>query len=409
MATDGDPWRSMPLPGGSGWLPANEAPTEKRRVAEPTLSNPVYDQLGVRPIIHAGGTNTDLGGSRMRPEVLQAMADASASYVPIVELNRAVGRFIAEVTGAEAGMVTSGAGSGIVLSAAACLTGTDRAKVLRLPDTRGMKDEIVIAKAHRGGYSHMYTFPGAELREVGDASTWSAEEIEDAISERTAAIAYLCAPRVSRRGPTLSETVEIAHRHGVPVIVDAAAVLPPKSNLRRFIADGADLVTMSGGKDVRGPQATGLLFGRADLVDAAIANHSPNHAIGRPHKVAREEMAGLWMALKLYVESDEQAEIAGYRAALQPVIDAVLDIDGIEADIQHDNFRFYLPVALVRLTDGWSGPSGPEVRAALMEGAPRIGVRFDPDRNELEINAFNLQAGENEIVARRLREELLRK
>ncbi|MCH8818537.1 MAG: L-seryl-tRNA selenium transferase, partial [Chloroflexi bacterium] len=118
--------------------------------------NPIYEEIGVRPMIHAGGTNTDHGGSRMRPEVIEAMARASQSYVPVVELNRKVGEFIAEVTGSEAGMVTAGAGSGIVLSAAACMTGLDTAKVLQLPDARGMKDEIVIAKAHRGGYSHMY-------------------------------------------------------------------------------------------------------------------------------------------------------------------------------------------------------------------------------------------------------------
>ena len=371
--------------------------------------NPIYEEIGVRPIIHAGGTNTDHGGSRMRPEVIEAMARASQSYVPIVELNRKVGEFIAEITGAEAGMVTAGAGSGIVLSAAACMTGSDAAKILQLPDTRGMKDEIVIAKAHRGGYSHMYTFTGASLVEVGDAQSWSAGELDAAISDDTAAVAYLLAPRVSRRGPTLRETVEVAHVRGVPVIVDAAAMLPPKSNLARYIDDGADLVTVSGGKDIRGPQATGMLFGRRDLVEAALANHSPNHAIGRPHKVAREEMVGLWMALKLYVESDEEAQIAGYRTALDPVVEAIKDVKGVEVSVRQDDFRFFLPNVVVKLTADWSGRSGPEIKAAMMEGDPRIGIRFDPDYNELEINAFNMQPGEPEIVAARLREELLRR
>ena len=371
--------------------------------------NPIYEEIGVRPMIHAGGTNTDHGGSKMRPQVIEAMVQASQSYVPIAELNTKVGDFIAQLTGAEAGMVTAGAGSGIVLSAAACMTGTDKAKILQLPGTRGMKTEIVIAKAHRGAYSHMYTFSGATLVEIGDAHEWTTDELDASINDKTAAVAYLLAPRVSRRGPTLSQTVEVSHRHGVPVIVDAAAMLPPKSNLGRYISDGADLVTMSGGKDIRGPQATGMLFGRKDLVAAALANHSPNHAIGRPHKVSREEMVGLWMALKLYVEHDEQAEIAGYRVALGPVVKALEEIDGVEVTIQQDNFRFFLPNVVVKLTSDWNGPSGPDVKAAMMNGDPRIGIRFDPDHNELEINAFNMQVGEPEIVGVRLREELLQR
>ncbi len=370
--------------------------------------SPIFEEIGIRPMIHAGGTNTDHGGSRMRPEVIEAMAQASQSYVPITELNSKIGDFIAQITGAEAGMVTAGAGSGIVLSAAACMTGLDAARILQLPNTRGMKDQIIIAKAHRGGYSHMYTFTGAALVEVGDAQAWTAEQIDAEINDDTAAVAFLLAPRVSRRGPTLVETVEVAHARGVPVIVDAAAMLPPRSNLSKYISEGADLVTVSGGKEIRGPQATGMLFGRKDLVAAALANHSPNHAIGRPHKVSREEMVGLWMALKLYVEHDEEAEIAGYRAALEPVFEAVEGIAGLEVSIRQDDFRFFLPNVVVKLTPEWNGPSGPDVRAALMEGDPRIGIRFDPDYNELEINAFNMQPGEPEIVAARLREELLR-
>jgi L-seryl-tRNA(Ser) seleniumtransferase len=371
--------------------------------------NSIYEEIGIKPMIHAGGTNTDHGGSTMRPEVIQAMVQASQSYVPIAELNSKVGDFMAQVTGAEAGMVTAGAGSGIVLSAAACMTGTDKARILQLPDTRGMKAEIVIAKAHRGPYSHMYTFAGASLVEVGEVQSWTADELDAAINDNTAAVAYLLAPRISRRGPTLKETVEIAHGRGVPVVVDAAAMLPPKSNLSRYIADGADLVTVSGGKDIRGPQGSGMLFGRKDLVAAALANHAPNHAIGRPHKVSREDMVGLWMALKLYVEHDEKAEVAGYRATLSPVVEALNGIDGIEVSIRQDDFRFFLPNVVVRLTPDWNGPSGPEVRAAMMQGEPRIGIRFDPDYNELEVNAFNMQAGEPAIVGARLREELLRR
>lgn len=374
--------------------------------AAPASAPSVYDELGVRTLIHAAGTKTTHGGSRMRPEVLDAMVEASRSFVSIEELNRAVGRYVASVTGAEAGMVTSGAGSGVVLSLAACMTGTDVVKVRRLPDTTGMKDEVVVFKVHRGRYSHMYTFTGARMVEAGNVNDCLAEEVAGAISERTAAVAYLFGPGIAQVGPTLSETVEIAHARGVPVIVDAAAMLPPKRNLWRYVDDGADLVTISGGKLIHGPQATGLLFGRADLVEAALANASPNHAIGRPHKVSREDMVGLYVALKLYLEEDEAHTLTRYRRRLLPVLDALRAIPGVRATIEHDDFKYHVPQVVLQLPDDWAGPPVGDVARALLDGEPSIFVLFDRARRVLTVNPVSLQDGEAEIVARRLREEL---
>ncbi|MBM4435638.1 MAG: aminotransferase class V-fold PLP-dependent enzyme [Actinobacteria bacterium] len=375
-------------------------------VPESNLSNPLYAALGLRPVIHAGGATTNYGGSRMRPETLEAMAEASRSFIGIVELNRTVGAYIAEVTGAEAGMVTSGAAGGMVLSMAACLTGSDIAKVRRLPDTTGMKDELIIQKIHHGGYSHMYTFTGAKFVEVGDAYACIREEVEAAFSERTAAVAYLIAPGTLRTGLSLPEVCAIAHARGVPVIVDAAFSLPPKDNLKRFIREGADLVTMSGGKTIRGPQATGLLYGRKDLIEAALLNNSPNHAIGRPAKVSREEMAGLYTALKLYVASDETEMLREFREALEPMVDDVGEIEGLQVTIEHDEVRYLVPTAVIRFESSWQGPRAPDVAQALIEGSPPIYVGVDRNLGHLNVSPINLQDGESEIVARRLREAL---
>ena len=209
--------------------------------------NRVYDELGVPLVIHAGGPTTNYGGSLMRPDTLAAMAEAGRAFVSVETLNRRIGAYIAEVTGAEAGMVVAGAAAGMVLSLAACMTGADLAAIRRLPDTTGLKDEMVIQKIHRGPYSHMYGFTGARIVEVGNVSACLPEELEAALGDRTAAVAFLFAPGNPRGGLTLPQVAEIAHARGIPVIVDAAMTVPPRENLTRFIRDGADLITMSGG------------------------------------------------------------------------------------------------------------------------------------------------------------------
>ncbi len=374
------------------------------QTASPNLSNPVYDLLGVEPVINAGGTHTTHGGSSMHPEVVEAMAQASNSFVPIIELNRKVGEYIAQVTGAEAGMVTAGAASGIALAAAACMTGTDIAKVRRLPDTSGMKSRILMQHAHYGTYGNTHRSTGAGVDLAGSASGCIVEELEAAITPETAAIGYLFAPGLVQTGPTLSQTVEIAHRHDIPVMLDSAAMLPPRENLRRFIDEGADLVIFSGGKFIGGPQATGLLFGKKDLVEAALMNSSPHHAIGRPQKVAREEMVGLATALRLYVDLDEEAFLAGKRAQAKHVADRLQSVPNVSCEVKHDYFRHFVPTAVVELNSDWTGPSIPEIARRIHEGSPRIYVASSQD--SLNVNPFNLRDGEEEVVARRLLEEL---
>src|SRR5437773_3459146 len=192
----------------------------------------IYRKLGVRRIIHASGTTTRYGGSLLRPEALEAMREASRTLVNMDELNEAAGKAIARLLGAEAAFITAGASSGLILQSAACIAGDDPAKITRLPDTRGMKNEIVIQRAHRFAYDQAYRIPGGVLVEIGLARRTQPFELEDAITEKTAAVAYLISPFTSPPGTlSLEQVVAIAHRRNVPVIVDAASMLPPRENL----------------------------------------------------------------------------------------------------------------------------------------------------------------------------------
>ena len=249
----------------------------------------------------------------------------------------------------------------MLLQAAACMAGTDPAKMYRLPDSEGMRNEIVIQNSHRFSYDQAYRAAGARLVGVGDGRSCTPWELESAIGDRTAAVAYLVAPFTSRRALPLDQVIEVAHAKGVPVIVDAASRLPPRENLRRFIAQGADMVIFSGGKGIRGPQGTGVLCGRADLIEAAAANGSPNRFIGRSMKVAKEEIVGLVTALRLFVDEDEDAETREYTRLCQKVVDALIEVPGIGVSVEHDDYDYHLPTAVIRMSRDWAGPTVDEI------------------------------------------------
>ncbi|MEM2875386.1 MAG: aminotransferase class V-fold PLP-dependent enzyme, partial [Candidatus Bathyarchaeia archaeon] len=251
----------------------------------------VYEELGVRRVVNASGNMTDLGGSLMDPETLEAMNDAAGSFVYMEELMEKAGEVIAEVTGAEKGLVTSGAAAALALAAAACMTGKDLSKVARLPDTTGMKNEIIIQRMHRNPFDSCVRVSGAKFVEVGHNHGTEPWELEAAINEKTAAIIYFVFDPQPGVLP-LEEVIKIGKKYGIPVIVDAAAEVPPVENLKKFIAMGADLVLFSGGKEIRGPNDSGILCGRSDLIEAAALNAFPKHfgwfGIGRPMKISKE-------------------------------------------------------------------------------------------------------------------------
>ena len=368
----------------------------------------LYQRIGVAPIINAAGSITRLGGTRTRPETLELMSRAARVMVNIDDLNRAAGQELARITGAEAGFVCSGAAGGLLLQAAAVIAGNDPVKMRQLPNTDGMKNEIAIHTMHRFPYDQAYRAAGAKMVEFGDylfAHPW---QLEGAINENTAAVAYLCAPFSSNKVMPLEQVCEIAHSHDVPVIVDAASMLPPRVNLYRYLQAGADMVVYSGGKGIRGPQGSGILVGRADLIEAAAAQANPAQFLGRGMKVAKEEVIGLVASLAAFVEENEEAETTAYRGMMQRVVDALVEIPGLEVTMEHDRFNYLIPCAVMRFADDWRGPSRNEIAVALERGNPQIHLHQLGGPFELAVDPLNLSEEETEIVIRRLREELTR-
>jgi len=374
----------------------------------------IYRRLGVRPVIHGSGTTTRYGGSRLRPEVFETMREASQTLVNIDELNAAAGAAIARMLCAEAAFVSAGASSGLILQAAACIAGDDPAKITRLPDSRGMRNEIVIQRAHRFAYDQAYRVAGGVLVEIGLARRTQPFDLEDAITDRTAAVAYLVSPFTSPPGIlTLEQVVAIAHRRNVPVIVDAASMLPPRDNLTKFLRLGADLVSFSGGKGIRGPQSTGILAGRRDLIKAVTLNASPNQALARAAKTSKEEIAGLVVALELFMAEDEKAEMKRYTDMCTAIVESLGDIPGVRVVVEHDAVNRVIPHAVVYFTSEWNGPSGHSIQVALAQGEPHVYVQQGGHQggyfDELAVDPINLLPGEEQIVAARLREVLTRR
>ena len=368
----------------------------------------LYQRIGVSPVINAAGSITRLGGTRTRPETLEMMSRAARVMVNIDDLNRAAGQELARLTGAEAGFVCSGAAGGLVLQAAAVIAGNDPVKMRQLPNTDGLKNEIVIHTMHRFPYDQAYRAAGAKMVEFGDYLFSHPWQLEGAINERTAAVAYLCAPFSSNKVLPLERVCEIAHAHDVPVIVDAASMLPPRANLYRYLKDGADMVVYSGGKGIRGPQGSGILVGRSDLIEAAAAQANPAQFLGRGMKVAKEEVIGLVASLAAFVEEDEAAEMAAYRQLAQRAVDALVEIPGLRVTLEHDGINYLIPHAVIRFTDEWRGPSRDSIAAAMERGAPQVYLHQLGGPQELGVDPLNLTEEETEIVIRRLREELTR-
>jgi L-seryl-tRNA(Ser) seleniumtransferase len=321
----------------------------------------VYDRLGVAKRINGAGLLTRLGGSLMDARVLAAMREAAGHFVDMTELQTRASGIIARHTGAEAGIVTGGASAALTLAAAACLAKLDVRVMERLPDTEGIADEIIMFRAHRNTYDHALRTAGARIVDVGfnDVAIGSgvrgleAWEIEAAIGPRTAAVAFT-AGMAGQVG--LKMVCEVAARHGLPVIVDAAAQLPPKENLQRFLAEGAALVAFSGGKAIRGPQGTGILCGRHELVASALIQQldmdvapetwrpaeglipdglharPPHHGIGRGFKVDKESIVGLLTALDLFAERDFAAEEEAMHRELASVSAALAEVPGVRSE-----------------------------------------------------------------------------
>ena len=363
----------------------------------------VYERFGVRPIINANGTQTILGGSIMEPEVAEAMAEASRTMVVLEELNEAAGQLIAEHTGAEAGLVTSGAAAGLTLQAAAVIAGDDPDRIALLPEAAHDQNRIVIKMSHHSEFTQAWRQGGARLVWVGSEDTCLDWEIESAISGETAGLGFIASRWHPDSFEGLSQFAEIAHGHGIPLLVDAAAMLPPAENLRRFIECGADLVSYSGGKAIKAPQSSGILCGRADLIAAAKVNASPHHAIGRPMKVAREEIVGLMTALELYTRRDHDADMRRWDGECRTIVDAVVEIPGVVAGIEQDDWLRPVPEVSIAFTSEWQGRSAKEIVDDLANGDPPIIIEASRrDDEDIFVNPHGLMPSEAELIAERL-------
>jgi L-seryl-tRNA(Ser) seleniumtransferase len=373
----------------------------------------IYDRLGVRSLLNAVGNLTSLGGSLMDQQVLDAMTEASRHYVDLHDLQRKVGARIAELLHVQAAFVTTGASGGLLLATAACMTGTDPARIRSLPDTTGMRNEVVILRTHRNLFDQAIRTAGATLVEVGLVYTDRAKawELEGALNERTAAIFFNVCSEAYRGSLPLQDVVCIAKRHGIPVIVDAAAELPPVANLHRYTDMGADLVLFSGGKDIRGPQSAGLILGRSDLVEACSLNSSPNDAVGRPLKVSKEILVGMLVALEVYLAEDQEARSRLWSTQATYLVSQLAGVPGIEADVISLEGLFEpstrpgsIPRVRLAFKHDSAGTSACDIAGALRAGDPGIVVKCTGDT--IIINPQTLEEGQEKILAHRLLEIL---
>jgi L-seryl-tRNA(Ser) seleniumtransferase len=386
----------LPVVGNAlGWL----APS--LRAATPALRD-VYKELGVRPLINAAGTYTALGGSLLRPEVVEAMRAAAQHFVPLIELQEAIGRKIAASIGCEAALVSAGAASALTLGTAACVAGKDPAKIRRLPDTTGMKNEVLIQKAHRYGYDHAVRNVGVRLIEVE-----TREELMKAVNPRTAmllfyndfdAVGAIKVEEFARLGKTLE----------IPTFNDAAAEVPPVENLTRYLKMGYDLVTFSGGKGLRGPQNAGLLLGRKDLIEAAALHNNPHtDSIGRTNKVGKEELVGMWAAVQAYLAEDHKAVWREWEKHIATIAELV-KVKGVTVEKFIPPLANHTPHLRLLWDAGALGLTPAEVIRRLREGAPPIEVR-PPIEKGIELSVWMLKPEEVPIVGRRVQEALSRK
>jgi L-seryl-tRNA(Ser) seleniumtransferase len=366
----------------------------------------IYDELGVTKVINGSATLTSLGGSLMPPEVLAAMAEAARHFVEIDELQRKVGTRIAEWTRNEAAYVSCGAAAGLVLTTAACIAGTDPDKRERLPNTEGMANEVIVHRHGRVGYDFAVRQAGANLIEIGNEAGTFAEEMEEAMNDRTAAILYFYNVTRMKRLVPLEEAITIAHRHGVPLIVDAAAQIPPVENLWRFTHMGADLALFSGGKGLRGPQSSGLILGRKDLIEACAFHACPRPFVGRPMKVGKEELVGLMAAVKWYLGLDHEALMARYEDQVRYAIDAFSGCSGVSARRSYPSEAGQpMPRAEIVFDEQVLGLTRDEILAQLRGGRPSIALAA-AGKSGVYLNPQTLQPGEVEIIVSRIKQAI---
>jgi uncharacterized pyridoxal phosphate-dependent enzyme len=361
----------------------------------------IYRRLGVEPIINGRSTFTILGGSLIAPEVLEAMREAAECFVDLTELQEAVGRRLAELTRNEAAFVSGGAAAGLFLSAAVCITRDTDDGILRLEDVSRLPREFIIHRAHRVPYLMAMELAGGWLREIGTVEATDERDLADAIGDQTAAVLYVPKAYLAPAVLPLETVVRIAHARGVPVIVDAAAQLPPVENLWRFTAAGADLALFSGGKALCGPASSGLIVGRKELIERLARNAAPLQRLGRPMKAGKEDIIGLLAAVEWYLAQDHDALARRYEDQVKHIVRwASGRTDVIATRDPTGEAGQPTPRAWIRL-EGATTADRDRFLAALRATPPRIDLLPD-DAIGFYVAPETLRRGEERLVTEKL-------
>lgn len=390
---------TLPLAGGvlGAGVPLSVA---KGATVEEAPKRNVIEELGLRSFINAAGTYTAMTASLMPDEVMQTINFSSDHYIMLDEVQDKVGEKIAALCHAEYATVTAGCWSAMVLGTAGVLTGKDRKKISQLPDLTGMKSQVIVQKSHNTGYVHAITNTGVDIVEVETAA-----DVDRAVNDKTAMMWFL-----NYQGPSgkikHEEWVALAKKHGIPTMIDMAADVPPVENLWKYNDLGFDLVCVSGGKAIRGPQSAGILMGRRDLVEAARLSAPPRGGtIGRGMKVNKEEILGMYVALDTYIKKDHDKEWKEWEEKIALISDAVSGIESVSTDVSVPpvaNHTPYLEIgwdpAKIKLTQA-------EMREKLRDGSPSIEV-IGGGENAIKLTVFMLRPKEEKIVAKRIAEEL---
>ncbi len=392
--------RRMLLTGAALTLGPHIDPTlAAANAVQPGAKHSIYESLGLKHIINATGTVTNLGGSVMPPEVVAAWSEASRHFVNLVQLQDRVGERIAKAIGVEAALVTTGAAGAMLVAAAAAVAGSDRKKIARLPDTTGMKNEIILQRAHHSCYDNQLTDVGARLIEVETAA-----DVKRAVNDRTALLFFMnkddSAGRIRR-----AEWVALARQHKVPTLLDAAADVPPVERLSEYVRMGFDLVAFSGGKAMRGPNDTGLLLGRKELIDAAKLSTNPNcPSIGRGLKVSKEDMIAAMVAVERFVRLDHKAEVREWERRIGVIEAAVKDIPTIQCERITPTTANCVPHLILEWDEKRVRIAREAFTRALMDGDAPIQIGRVPGTGDRGVcfSVFTLQPGEEKIVAERV-------
>ncbi len=380
------------------------------------LERDPYAALGVRKFINATCHHTILGGTLIPDTSLKAMRSAAINAVDLMELQKAAGRVIAGYTHADDGFIVSGCAAAMLVGTAAILTGTDRAKGEQLPDLTGMKSKCIAKRfaRHRTlegveyvdhGYAIAVQTAGVKFVEIGENDIATAEEYDAAFDDDTALVYWVgYAPEGDL---PLADVIDIAHSHGVPVMVDASNSLPPRENLHLFIDLGADLVCFSGGKGLQGPQGSGIIAGRQDLIDAVAMQSAPNHGIGRVCKVSKEEVVGQIASLIWWAEQDEEERMIEHHRKSGLLNDMAKDLPGARTEVVFPDHS-QRPYPTVHLSpQPSSGLSGQDLLAALRSGDPPIaGMTHPNDPATIRLDVRLLEDDEIEAIGKRLAELL---